>query len=45
MPHKTQFDTNYMRQLFELGYERAAKGYPWHKYPPSFAPEAAQAGR
>ena len=37
-PHKEDFDTEYMRQLFALGYEMAAKGYPWQKAPPGFAP-------
>jgi len=37
-PHKEQFDTEYMRQLFALGYEMAAGGYPWEKAPPGFAP-------
>jgi predicted acylesterase/phospholipase RssA len=36
-PHKEDFDTEYMRQLFALGYEMAAKGYQWHKAPPGFA--------
>ncbi|APG28989.1 patatin [Syntrophotalea acetylenivorans] len=36
-PHEEEFDTEYMRQLFEVGYEMAAKGYPWHKAPPGFA--------
>jgi len=37
-PHKEQFDTEYMRQLFTLGYEMAAGSYPWEKAPPGFAP-------
>ncbi len=37
-PHKEDFDTEYMRRLFALGYEMAAKGYPWEKAPPGFAP-------
>ncbi|HKZ16628.1 MAG TPA: patatin-like phospholipase family protein [Geobacteraceae bacterium] len=37
-PHKEDFDTEYMRRLFALGYEMAAKGYPWQKAPPGFAP-------
>jgi predicted acylesterase/phospholipase RssA len=40
-PLKEPFDTEYMRQLFQVGYDLAAKGYPWAKSPPSFAiPEA-----
>ena len=29
-----QFDPDYMRKLFQVGYERAASGYPWEKLPP-----------
>jgi len=36
--HKEQFDTNYMRKLFDHGYKLARKGYPWQKYPPGFTP-------
>jgi len=31
------FDTAYMKQLFQLGYDMAGKGYPWEKVPPGFA--------
>jgi predicted acylesterase/phospholipase RssA len=31
VPKKEDFDTAYMRQLFELGYSMALKGYPWQK--------------
>jgi len=30
------FDTKYMNELFELGYNLGAKGYPWAKYPPGY---------
>jgi hypothetical protein len=33
-PHREEFDTEYMRQLYALGYDLAAKGYPWQKTPP-----------
>jgi hypothetical protein len=36
-PHKENFDPDYMRALFEYGYERATKGMVWHKSPPLFA--------
>jgi hypothetical protein len=39
-PHKEDFDTEYMRQLFDTGYRMAAKGYPWQKTPPAFIPSA-----
>jgi len=32
------FDTAYMNQLFQLGYDLACCGYPWKKYPPGFEP-------
>lgn len=35
-PHKEDFDTEYMRQLFQTGYDQAVKGYPWEKTPPGF---------
>jgi predicted acylesterase/phospholipase RssA len=37
-PHKEQFDTEYMRQLFEVGHSMAEDGFPWTKAPPGFAP-------
>jgi predicted acylesterase/phospholipase RssA len=37
-PHKEQFDTEYMRQLFEVGHSMAEGGFPWTKAPPGFAP-------
>jgi predicted acylesterase/phospholipase RssA len=38
-PHEKEFDTEYMRLLFGLGYDLAAKGYSWEKAPPGFSPE------
>ena len=35
-PHKEDFDTAYMRALFDYGYKRAVTGYPWRKAPPIF---------
>ncbi len=40
-PHKEEFDTEFMRQLYTVGYDMAAKGYPWQKTPPGFAATAA----
>ncbi|MEM7436431.1 MAG: patatin-like phospholipase family protein [Myxococcota bacterium] len=31
---KGNFDTEYMRQMFDLAFEMAKKGYPWHSMPP-----------
>ncbi len=30
------FDPVYMRKLFDLGYQKALKGFPWKKDPPGF---------
>jgi predicted acylesterase/phospholipase RssA len=37
VPKKEDFDTEYMQQLFDVGYKMAAKGYPWQKMPPGYA--------
>ncbi len=37
-PHRENFDTIYMRELFAVGYELAKKGYPWEKIPPFYNP-------
>ena len=34
--HKEDFDTAYMRALFDYGYRLGSQGYPWHKTPPGF---------
>jgi Patatin-like phospholipase len=33
-PHKTDFDTPYMRALYDTGYRLASEGYAWYKEPP-----------
>ncbi|WP_022947369.1 patatin-like phospholipase family protein [Methylohalobius crimeensis] len=33
-PHEEDFDTEYMRKLFQTGYELAAEGYRWKDKPP-----------
>ena len=35
-PHKTQFDPEYMRSLYQTGYDLGAAGYPWRKTPPGY---------
>jgi len=43
VPKKEDFDTAFMRQLFDLGYSMAVKGYPWQKTPPGFQlPESTE---
>lgn len=37
-PSEGMFDTEYMKKLFNLGYEMARNGYPWQKYPPGYQP-------
>jgi hypothetical protein len=35
VPHpKDDFNPDYMKALFQYGYERGRKGYPWRKSPP-----------
>jgi hypothetical protein len=34
------FDPVYMKALFDLGFEMAKEGYPWHKAPPDYNLEA-----
>jgi predicted acylesterase/phospholipase RssA len=35
-PHTAQFDTNYMRALYDTGLQSAKAGYQWQKSPPGF---------
>ncbi|MCP3713287.1 patatin-like phospholipase family protein [Paraburkholderia sp. CNPSo 3274] len=45
-PHKEEFDTEYMRALYNTAYNMALKGYPWTHVPPGFvAPRAVSAGK
>jgi predicted acylesterase/phospholipase RssA len=37
-PHKAEFDTSYMRALYDVGYSMAEKGYIWTKKPPVLIP-------
>jgi predicted acylesterase/phospholipase RssA len=37
-PHKTEFDTVYMRALYDVAYSMAEKGYIWTKEPPVLIP-------
>jgi hypothetical protein len=39
-PLKEPFETEYMKELFQVGYDLAVNGYPWAKVPPGYtAPE------
>jgi hypothetical protein len=38
---KEAFDPEYMRPLFQLGFDLAKEGYPWAKAPPGFEPPRA----
>jgi predicted acylesterase/phospholipase RssA len=33
-PHTAEFDTTYMRALFDVGFGMAAEGHEWEKHPP-----------
>ena len=35
--HKEEFDTEFMRQLFDHAYQMSQKGYPWQQYPPGYS--------
>ena len=35
-PHREEFDTEFMRALYQTAYDMAVKGYPWQKVPPGF---------
>jgi hypothetical protein len=36
VPHREQFDTHYMRELFAVARNLSIAGYPWQKYPPGY---------
>ena len=35
-PHKTEFDTDYMKALFDYGHQQGLGGKEWQSYPPGF---------
>jgi len=39
VPRTKEFDTAYMRQLYDFGFARAAAGYKWTKQPPTLVGE------
>ena len=36
VPHVEQFDTGYMKALYDVGLNEAKAGYSWKKFPPGF---------
>ena len=42
-PHEEEFDTQYMRQLYEFARTMAARGDPWEKEPPDYGVLAERA--
>lgn len=36
-PHKEEFDTEYMRALYQYAYDQAVNGYPWLDHPPGLS--------
>jgi hypothetical protein len=36
VPHTGEFDTNYMKQLYDTAEQMAAAGYSWQKLPPGY---------
>lgn len=40
VPHKEEFDTHYMRQLYSTGRQAALAGNTWQKTPPGYVPDA-----
>jgi predicted acylesterase/phospholipase RssA len=36
LPHTRDFDRDYMRALFNYGYQMSVQGYPWETSPPGF---------
>jgi predicted acylesterase/phospholipase RssA len=45
VPHTKDFDPDFMRPLYKLGYDMAAAGYPWQKQPPGYASAVRGPGR
>ena len=43
VPHKIDFEPEYMKALYTYGYELAKNGYPWDHGPPGFDPHISEA--
>ena len=35
--HEEEFDRDYMRALYDYGYQAGRQGYPWQKTPPNYS--------
>jgi len=42
-PHREEFDSDYMRALYDLAFKAGSQGYPWEKVPPNFSADEEQA--
>jgi hypothetical protein len=42
VPHTKEFDSVYMRQLYDFGFAQAASGYHWAKQPPTLVGESEE---
>ena len=40
--HKDDFDPNYMKALYDYGYQKGLKGYSWEHTPPGISPLTIQ---
>ena len=43
VPHKEDFEPEYMKALYNYGYKLAEQGYPWDHGPPGFDPHVSEA--
>ena len=43
VPHKEDFEPEYMKALYNYGYKLAEQGYPWDHGPPGFDPHISEA--
>lgn len=43
VPHREEFDSDYMKALYEQAFKAASQGYPWERVPPNFAENEQQA--
>lgn len=41
-PHREEFDSDYMKALYDLAFSAASKGYPWESAPPNYSSDETQ---